>query len=87
MIEEGGDWDRRNRLKIYEAFHLMSIRNFQSASNLFLEALASFTAEELFEFKTLVYYIVISGLLTLDRVTLQTKVLYILECFLYFLSY
>jgi 26S proteasome regulatory subunit N7 len=75
MIEEGGDWDRRNRLKIYEGFHFMSIRNFQSASTLFLEALASFTADELFEFKTLVYYIVITGLLSLDRVTLQTKII------------
>lgn len=74
MIEEGGDWDRRNRLKVYEAFHLMSIRNFHNAATLFLEALASFTAEELFEFKTLVYYIVISGIISLDRVTLQTKV-------------
>jgi len=74
LIDEGGDWDRRNRLKVYEAFHLMTCRNFFGASNLFLEALASFSAEELFDFKTVVYYIVISGIISLDRITLKQKV-------------
>jgi 26S proteasome regulatory subunit N7 len=74
LIEEGGDWDRRNRLKVYEAFHLMSTRNFSGATTLYLEALASFSAEELFEFKTLVYYVVVCGVLSLDRVLLKQKV-------------
>lgn len=26
LIEQGGDWDRRNRLKVYQALHLLSIR-------------------------------------------------------------
>ena len=46
MIEEGGDWDRRNRLKVYEACHLMSIRNFKGAALLFLDALPTFTCTE-----------------------------------------
>lgn len=75
LIDEGGDWDRRNRLKIYEAFNLMSCRNFLGASTLFLEALASFSADELFEFRTVVYYIVVSGIISLDRVTLKQKVI------------
>jgi len=74
LIEEGGDWDRRNRLKVYEGFHLMICRNFLGASTLFLEALASFSAEELFDFNTFIYYIVISGIISLDRVTLKQKV-------------
>ena len=26
MLEEGGDWDRRNRLKVYEGLYAMSVR-------------------------------------------------------------
>jgi 26S proteasome subunit RPN7 len=26
LIEKGGDWDRRNRLKVYQALHTLSIR-------------------------------------------------------------
>jgi len=74
LVDEGGDWDRRNRLKIYEGFHFMSNRNFVAASSLYLEALASFTAEELFDFKTIVYYSIISCILTLDRITLKEKI-------------
>jgi len=74
LVDEGGDWDRKNRLKIYEAYHLMSCRNFLGASALFLEALASFSADELFDFKTNVYYVVICSIISLDRVTLQKKV-------------
>ncbi|KZV97949.1 hypothetical protein EXIGLDRAFT_713376 [Exidia glandulosa HHB12029] len=27
LIEEGGDWDRRNRLKVYQGLHMLSIRS------------------------------------------------------------
>merc|ERR1719357_2170290 len=29
MLEEGGDWDRRNRLKVYEGLYAMSVRDFK----------------------------------------------------------
>jgi 26S proteasome regulatory subunit N7 len=28
LIEEGGDWDRRNRLKVYRGLYMLSIRQF-----------------------------------------------------------
>lgn len=27
LNETGGDWDRRNRLKVYEAYYLLTIRD------------------------------------------------------------
>ena len=29
LIDEGGDWDRRNRLKVYEGLYCLTIRNFR----------------------------------------------------------
>jgi len=74
LIEEGGDWDRRNRLKIYEAYYLMSCREFKGASKLFIDSLASFSAEELFDYKRNVFYTVLCSLVTLDRVSLKNKI-------------
>jgi len=50
LIEEGGDWDRRNRLKVYDGLHKLMIREFKVAANLFLESIATFTSYELFFF-------------------------------------
>ncbi|RHY25995.1 hypothetical protein DYB32_007957 [Aphanomyces invadans] len=35
LIDEGGDWDRRNRLKVYEGCYLLMARDFKKASILF----------------------------------------------------
>jgi len=74
MIEQGGDWDRRNRLRVYEAYMLFSIRNFEEAAKLFLETIATFTSYELFTYKEHVYYTVISSMVSLSRVDLKKKV-------------
>ena len=34
LIDEGGDWDRRNRLKVYNGLHLLSIRQFKRGGKL-----------------------------------------------------
>jgi len=75
MIEEGGDWDRRNRLKVYEGFYLMMIRQFSKAANLFLDTIATFTCDELFDYKTFVFYTIVISIVSLDRVSLKTKVI------------
>ena len=75
MIEEGGDWDRRNRLKVYEACHLMSIRNFKGAALLFLDALPTFTCTELMEYSLFVRYTLICSMVSLDRVTICKRVI------------
>lgn len=73
-MEEGGDWDRRNRLKVYEGLHLLSIRDFQQGSQLFLEALSTFTATELLDYKDFITLTVLANALTLKRVDLKKKV-------------
>ncbi len=75
MIEEGGDWDRRNRLKVYEAYYLLRIRQFLPAANLFLDTLSTFTSEELIDYKTFIFYTIITTIVSLDRVTLHKRIL------------
>lgn len=47
MCWQGGDWDRRNRLKIYEAMYLITNRSFKKAADLLLDCIATFTCVEL----------------------------------------
>ncbi|KAL1925364.1 uncharacterized protein VTP21DRAFT_247 [Calcarisporiella thermophila] len=75
LIEEGGDWDRRNRLKVYQGTYLMSIRDFKNAANLFLDTLSTFTSTELMEYKEFVKYAVITSVVSLKRVDLKKRVL------------
>jgi len=75
LVEEGGDWDRRNRLKVYEATYNLSIRNFSKAATLLLETLSTFTSYELFEYKKFIFYTILMGILSLDRPTLKKKVI------------
>lgn len=75
LIEEGGDWDRRNRLKVYQGLYCMAVRNFKEAADLFLDTTSTFTCYELCDYKTFVGYTVISSILALPRVELRTKVI------------
>ena len=74
LIEEGGDWDRRNRLKVYQGLHLLSIRQFKRGGELLLDALSTFTATELLEYNDFVSLTVLACTLTLNRVDLKKKV-------------
>lgn len=58
MIEEGGDWDRRNRLKVYEGLYYMSVRDFSKAADRFLETISTFTSYELMDYVQFVQYTV-----------------------------
>ena len=74
MVEAGGDWDRRNRLQVYEAVYLVMQRDLHQAAKLFLNSVATFTTYELCTFNELILYTVITSVLTLDRVDLRKKV-------------
>ncbi|CAE7181832.1 unnamed protein product, partial [Rhizoctonia solani] len=39
LVDQGGDWDRRNRLKVYRGVQLLSIRQFKRASELLIDSL------------------------------------------------
>lgn len=75
LMEEGSDWDRRNRLKIYEAIAAMQARRFSKASTLFIQTLSTFSSYEIFNFEQYIFYTVISAMLTLDRVSLKEKII------------
>lgn len=74
LIDEGGDWDRRNRLKVYRGLYNMSIRDFSSAATLFLDTIATFTSYELMDYQQFVTYTVLCSMIALERPKLREKV-------------
>ena len=54
LLKTGGDWEKKNRLKVYEGLYLILTKNFKDAGKNFLDALMTFTSYELFDFKTFV---------------------------------
>ncbi|KAF8399869.1 hypothetical protein HHK36_015740 [Tetracentron sinense] len=74
LFEEGGDWERKNRLKVYEGLYCMSTRNFKKAANLFLDSISTFTTYELFPYDIFIFYTVLTSIISLDRVSLKQKV-------------
>ncbi|XP_060079179.1 26S proteasome non-ATPase regulatory subunit 6-like [Ylistrum balloti] len=74
LIDEGGDWDRRNRLKVYRGVYCMSIRDFKKAASLFLDTVATFTSYEVMDYQTFVTYTVFCGMIALERPQLREKV-------------
>jgi len=75
LMEEGGDWERRNRLKVYEGTYLMLIRNFKTASDLFLESVSTFSSTELMPYTTFIFYTVLVSMISLDRPDIKKKVI------------
>ncbi|BHF66785.1 26S proteasome non-ATPase regulatory subunit 6 [Sparganum proliferum] len=75
LIEEGGDWDRRNRLKVYRGLHSLSVRDFDSAAKHFLDAVATFTSYELMDYKSFIIYTVLTAMIALKRQDLRSKVI------------
>jgi len=75
MLEEGGDWDRRNRLKVYEGLYAMSVRDFANGAKLFLDAVSTFTSYELMDYVKFVEYTVWISVLALDRSELHKNVI------------
>ncbi|ETV77146.1 hypothetical protein, variant [Aphanomyces astaci] len=74
LIDEGGDWDRRNRLKVYEGCYLLMARDFKKASSLFQDSVATFTSTELMSYPTMIFYAVITSVLSTSRVELKKKI-------------
>ncbi|KAI9019440.1 26S proteasome subunit RPN7-domain-containing protein [Phycomyces nitens] len=75
LIEQGGDWDRRNRLKAYEGVYLMSIRDFKGAASLFIDTLSTFTSTEMMSYQDFVKYAVLTSVISMQRVDIKKKVL------------
>lgn len=50
LVEDGADWDKKNKLKIFEGVYLILIRDFKKAADLFVSSIATFTCVELMTF-------------------------------------
>jgi len=74
LLEEGGDWDRRNRLKVYNGLYSIAVRDFGQAAKLFLETVSTFTSYELMSYEQFVKYAVYASVIALDRGELYDKV-------------
>jgi len=75
LVAEGGDWERRNRLKVYEGFYLLWVRKFERATHLFLDSISTFTCSELMGFPQFICYTVYLSMITLNRPNLRQKVI------------
>ena len=75
LKEEGADWEKKNRFKIYEGLNFVLNKNFKDAGKNFLEALMTFTSYELFDFKTFVFYTAVINIITVDRKTLKDRII------------
>eukprot|EP00743_Colponemidia_sp_Colp-15_P001338 GILK01001465.1.p1 GENE.GILK01001465.1~~GILK01001465.1.p1 ORF type:complete len:420 (+),score=83.23 GILK01001465.1:82-1260(+) len=76
LLEEGGDWERRNRLKVYQGLMCLMVRNFVEAAKLFLDSIATFTSYELCSYNQFIFYTVLTSMVALDRVTIRQKVVH-----------
>ncbi len=74
LVDAGGDWDRRNRLKAYEGLYLLTVRSYNLAAPLLLDSLSTFTSYELCTYSQLVVYAVLAGSVSLKRVDFKAKV-------------
>ncbi len=76
LVEDGADWDKKNKLKIYEGVYCMLIRDFKKASDLLLSSVATFTCVELLEYQDFIFYAVVMGLLVEDRKTIKKEIIH-----------
>jgi 26S proteasome regulatory subunit N7 len=76
LVEEGADWDKKNKLKIFEGVYCMLIRDFRKAATLFMSSIATFTCVELMSYSDFAFYCVITSLVTQDRKTLKKEVIF-----------
>lgn len=71
----GADWERKNKLKVYEGVCLAACRDFKGATTLFLESLSTFTTYELMTYTDFVHHACVCGVVSLKRVELKEKLI------------
>lgn len=76
LVEEGADWDKKNKLKIFEGVYCMLIRDLSKAATLFLTSIATFTCVELMSYRDFVFYAVVTAMVTQDRKTIRKEVVH-----------
>lgn len=75
LVSTGGDWDRRNRLKVYEGAYQMMTRDFKHAAENFLSSIATFTSYEVMDYKLFIQRTVFLAMQVLSRSDLKKKII------------
>lgn len=71
----GGDWDRRNRLKVYRALSKMLSRDIKGAAELLIDCIATFSCNEICTYQEFIVYAIMTNVLHLPRPELKEKIL------------
>jgi len=74
LADESGDWDRRNRLKVYNALAKILARDVKGAASLLIDCIATFSCGEMCSYTEFVMYTMISNLLHVPRTELKDKI-------------
>ncbi|KAJ2509608.1 proteasome regulatory particle subunit [Coemansia sp. RSA 2049] len=75
LIDKGGDWDRRNRLKAIECVWSCSQRQFKKASDLFIECLSTYSSPELMPLSEFVCHGALACAVVMPRADMKKKVI------------
>lgn len=75
LNDKGGDWDRRNRLKVYEGVYFLATRDIKSAASLLLDCVSTFTCLEICSYEQFMAYMVLANTLHLPRTRLREEVI------------
>ncbi|RNF25742.1 proteasome regulatory non-ATP-ase subunit 7 [Trypanosoma conorhini] len=73
-LMKDGDWERRNRLKVYEGIYYVFIRDFKRGSELLLDSVSTFAASELMNFNEFILITVVASLTVLSRSELKQQI-------------
>jgi len=75
LVDNTVDWDRRNRLMIYNAISKLQSRDLKSASSLLLKEISTFSCVEMCSYKDFLVYAILCNTLYLSRSELKAKII------------
>lgn len=75
LSDESGDWDRRNRVKVYSALSKLLSRNVKEAATLLIDCIATFSCTEICTYTEFIVYTIISNILHLPRTELKKRII------------
>lgn len=73
-LKSGGDWERKNKLQVYEGIYKMVTRDFKTAAGKFLDSLATFTATEIVGFNDYIFYAALCSMVAMTRTDIKNRV-------------
>lgn len=74
-LKKGGDFERKNKLKVYEGIFKLRNRDYKGAAALLLDAVPTFTAVELISMSDFVFYTVLAAMIGIPRSELKKRVI------------